>query len=296
MSPEHAFGGNWTDEKLKRLAKYLHAYTTIFRGNPKARMLTTTYVDAFAGTGYRTRGQRLDDGTMLFKELSEPESVKFLKGSARIALEVEPPFANYIFIEKDSEHAAELEKLEQEFPQKAATISIVRSDANEYLKHWCRTTNWASNRAVVFLDPYGMEVEWPLVEAIAQTQAIDLWLLFPLGIAVNRLLTRRGPPSGAWADRLDRMFGTPEWRREFYSHSTERTLFGPVQNNKKRANFEKIGAYFVSRLKEVFHAVEENPLPLCNRKNVPLYLLCFAAGNPKGAPTAVKIARHLLKR
>jgi hypothetical protein len=29
--------------------------------------------------------------------------------------------------------------------------------------------------------------------------------------------------------------------------------------------------------------------------NNPLYLLCFAAGNDKGAPIAVKIANHILK-
>ena len=34
---------------------------------------------------------------------------------------------------------------------------------------------------------------------------------------------------------------------------------------------------------------------LKNRANCPLYLLCFAAGNPKGAPIAVGIANHILK-
>jgi hypothetical protein len=34
---------------------------------------------------------------------------------------------------------------------------------------------------------------------------------------------------------------------------------------------------------------------LLNSRNVPLYLLCFASANPKGAPIALKIARHLLK-
>ena len=39
---------------------------------------------------------------------------------------------------------------------------------------------------------------------------------------------------------------------------------------------------------------DENPLRLRNSKNVPLYLLCFAVGNPKGAPTAVNIAEDIL--
>jgi hypothetical protein len=35
---------------------------------------------------------------------------------------------------------------------------------------------------VLFLDPYGMQVDWTTIEAIARTKAIDLRVLFPLGI------------------------------------------------------------------------------------------------------------------
>ena len=67
-----------------------------------------------------------------------------------------------------------------------------RSDANEYLNEplW-QGLDRGPRRAVLFLDPYGMEVEWDTMVAIAKTQAIDLWILFPLGIAVNRLLKTR---------------------------------------------------------------------------------------------------------
>ena len=43
------FGGDWTDEKLKRLRKYLPAYAQIF----KSRVYKYAYIDAFAGPGYR---------------------------------------------------------------------------------------------------------------------------------------------------------------------------------------------------------------------------------------------------
>jgi len=36
-------------------------------------------------------------------------------------------------------------------------------------------------------------------------------------------------------------------------------------------------------------------LMLCNSRNNPIFLLCFASANPKGAPTAVRIAQYLLK-
>src|SRR5664280_2415387 len=51
---EHTFGGNWTEEKLGRLDKYLTTYRTIFANNEKAKHFRTWYVDAFAGTGSRS--------------------------------------------------------------------------------------------------------------------------------------------------------------------------------------------------------------------------------------------------
>lgn len=56
-----------------------------------------------------------------------------------------------------------------------------------------------------------------------------------------------------------------------------------------------IGEYFLNRLRTVFAGVAMNPLVLTNSKNCPLYLLCFAAGNPKGAKVAVKIAEDILR-
>ena len=289
------FGGDWTAEKLERVRKYLAAYTVIFARNPKAQKLMPIYVDAFAGTGYRTKPPRLDAQTALFEELAEPESEAFLKGSARIALEIEPPFKQYVFIEQEAARAQELEKLKLHFPDKATCVTIVREDANTYLKEWCKRTDWRACRAVMFLDPYGMQVDWSLIEAIAKTRAVDLWILFPLGVAVNRLLKRAELPPKKWAEALTRILGTEEWRDAFYSRQVERTLFGDQEVRTKEADFSKISRYFVERLKTIFTAVAKNPLPLRNSRNVPLYLLCFAAGNPRAASTALKIAQNILR-
>jgi three-Cys-motif partner protein len=293
--PTHEFGGDWTSEKLERVRKYLAAYTTIFAKNPRAQKLTTIYVDAFAGTGYRT-ATRQQIGPLLFPEQIEPDAQAFLKGSARIALEVEPPFKRYLFIERKPRRAQELEKLKSEFPTKANDIVIESAEANEFLQRWCAQTDWRFCRAVVFLDPYGMQVEWSLIEAIAKTRAIDLWILFPLGVAINRLLTKGELPPVEWSQSLTRILGTDEWRKAFYSQQVTQTLFGEEEVQVKDADFDRIGQFFVERLKTVFTAVADNPLPLRNSRNVPLYLLCFASGNPKGAPTAIKIAKHILRK
>jgi len=295
MPVQHEFGGPWTQEKLELVREYLTKYMEIFTKNPGARYFRTIYVDAFAGTGYRTKSQRSYGGSAPFPELEERDVEGYLKGSAYKALEVEPPFDQYIFIEQDPSRAQALQGLKDDFPDRAERISIFQEEANTYLKRWCRRVDWRRYRAVVFLDPYGMQVEWPLIEAIAKTRAIDLWLLFPLGQAVNRLLTCNEPPPPEWAQALTRLFGTEDWRQEFYKTQATMTLFGEEQLQRKEANFDSIGRFFVGRLKTVFHSVAERPRPLYNSKGIPLYLLCFAAGNPKGAPTAIRIAQHLLR-
>jgi hypothetical protein len=73
-------------------------------------------------------------------------------------------------------------------------------------------------------------------------------------------------------------------------------LLGEETGYAKRANFDAIGRFFVERLEQVFAGVSKNPLPLRNSKGVPLFLLCFAASNPKGAKPALRIANHLLRR
>ena len=293
---KHTFGGDWTTEKLERLRKYLAAYMTIFTKNPNAAHFTTIYVDAFAGTGHRVDSTKRTVSDKGVGEIEDQEAESFKKGSARIALECEPSFQLFIFIERDATRVSELDALRSQVPHKVNRVRIEQGDANAFLKKWCLETNWKKHRAVVFLDPYGMQVEWATLEAIAATKAIDLWLLFPLGVAVNRLLTKAGPPPSEWAAALTRIFGTPDWKQAFYPKKSEETLFGTEETERKNATLEAIGKFFVARLETIFAKVADNPLPLLNTKKTPIYLLCFAAGNPKGAATAVKIAQDILKR
>lgn len=293
---EHVFGGDWTGEKLERVRKYLQAYTTIFHTNERARYFTTYFVDAFAGTG-----ERMDSNipglseTPLLDVESDPEFLGLQKGSSRIALEVEPGFDRYLFIEHSRKRVTELERLKDLYPSRANGVQIERGDANMVLTTWCQQTDWQRHRAVVFLDPYGMQVNWSTIEAIAATKAIDLWMLFPIGQAVNRLLINRKLPPEGWANALTRTFGEDAWRHRFYKKSVQQSLFGEEEYETKIADFEDIEAYFLERLGSVFESVAKNPLLLCNSRGTPIYLLCFAVGNEKGAPTAVRMAQDILR-
>ncbi len=137
-----------------------------------------------------------------------------------------------------------------------------------------------------------MQVEWSTIEMIANTEAIDLWLLFPIG-TVNRLLKRNGNIRQSIRNKLDLFFGDNDWYHVFYNLS--QSLFDDEEQWVKIGGiFTEIEQYFLKRLRAIFAGVASNPLALRNSKNVPLYLLCFASANPRGASTAVKIAEDIL--
>jgi len=288
----HRFGGKWTEEKLKILEHYLSAYLKIFHANPRAQYLRTTYVDAFAGTGTRADSGSEEAVDPVLLPLEHDEDAKqFKRGSASIALEMEPSFHNYVFIEKNRARAGELEEHVRSYGH---PVGVIPGEANAEIRAWIQRTHWHRNRAVVFLDPYGMQVEWDTIRALGGTHGVDLWLLFPLGQAVVRLLTER-PPTGGWADRLTTFFGTEAWREAFYRASPQASLFGAPAEADRDVDWRQVESFFVERLKTVFAAVSQKPRRLMNSMSVPLYLLFFASANPKGSKTAIKIANHLLE-
>ena len=140
-----------------------------------------------------------------------------------------------------------------------------------------------------------MQVDWATIEAIAKTKAIDLWLLFPLGIGVNRLLKKSGDIPDSWRARLNALLGTANWYDEFYKVTKTQDLFGNELEQIEKATMETIGRYFNHRLKTVFAGVVDQPGVLKNKVNCPLYLLCFAVGNTGGKEIALRIANHLLR-
>jgi len=295
MVTEQHFGGNWTEDKLIRVNKYLSAYTIALKAQP----FELFYIDAFAGTGYRSLEKKsknkntTNEANLEFPEFADIETIKFLEGSARKALQVVPKFDKYIFIEKAKGYFRELEKIKADFPECEKDITVIHSDANTAVRNFC--SNLASyQRAVMFLDPYGMQVPWDTIEIIAETKKIDLWYLFPLGMGVNRLLKKDSNKIDELEkQKLDELFGTTNWTDAFYKTVTTTGLFGSEERIEKGSFFD-ISQYFVKRLDTIFAGVAPNPLILRNSKNSPLYLLCFAASNEKGAKIAVKIAKNIL--
>ena len=272
------FGGKWTGQKLECVRKYVVAYEKVMK-NQNFKLL---YIDAFAGSGHGTVEQE-----------GEQSVRDFQKGSPRVILEHTQLFDKYVFVEKDNETFQKLKTLQNDFPNKK--IYFENQDANIYLKRVCEETDWHSHRAIVFLDPFAIDVKWETIEVIAKTKAIDLWILFP-AMAVNRLLCRNGTIPENYVNKLNETFGSTNWQQAFYQKSQQLNLFDQNTELEKTASFESIKGYYVDKLRSVFSGVAYNPLPLTNSKNSTLFYLCFAVSNPKGKARgiALNIAQHIL--
>ena len=150
--------GPWAKDKLDRLAKYLHAYTTIMKGQRWCEGYH--YIDAFAGPGdYKVRHsasdrsreaqQALLDVSLFGRE--QIEQKQFLAGSPRVALDLQFPFTHYVFVEQSADRVASLERIKAEYGA-TRSIHVRKADCTKYLREKVAANpsiNWQTNRAIV---------------------------------------------------------------------------------------------------------------------------------------------------
>jgi len=137
------FGGEWTEQKLKILENYLDEFTKAL----KKQSFNLLYIDAFAGSG-KIELESIDS--------DDTDQRNFIDGSANVALSIEnKPFDELIFIEKDRDKCVRLEEMKKDWPNR--NVHIEQADANQFLRNLQR--NWQRYRGVLFLDPFGAQVD-----------------------------------------------------------------------------------------------------------------------------------------
>ena len=289
--------GPWAKDKLERLRKYLHAYTTIMK--EQEWCVGFAYVDAFAGPGkHHVRAKRgSDDLSQLDLHVvtegtqGDDDQRAFLAGSPRVALDLEFPFTWNVFIEKSPDRVQLLNELKEEFSGRRH-VWIVPGDCNDYLMEKIAGRGakfWKSRRAIVFLDPFGMQVPWSTIAAIGSTNAVEIFLNFPVGMAIQRLLPR--DPKKLTASRrrnLDVYFGSSEWYDVVY-RKEERRLFDEEITVKSEQAAVALVNWYRGRLKSAF-GFASNAALIRNSHGGHLYYLMLATPNPTG----LKIANHVL--
>jgi len=269
------FGGNWTEAKMEIVVNYAKAYLTIMNKQDWAK---TIYFDGFAGSGL----------------IGADESKEAIKGTALRILDIElpKPFDIYYFVEKNEKNKLSLQSIiEKNYFGKNA--HVIKADCNDKLIDMGDfLKRQKSFRALAFVDPYGMTVNWSTIEQL-KGLGIDLWILVPTGLGVNRLLKNDQNIPEPWLIRLEKFLGLSrkEILDHFYSETIINTLFGDATTvNKEKKIIEKIGSLYTQRLKTVFTFVSDS-FVMRNSTNSIMYHFMMATNNP----SALKLANDIIK-
>lgn len=287
-SKNSSWGGNWTEQKLIAFEKYVKAYLTIMNNCRDTYKWKLIYFDGFAGSGDR----EVDQNTELYNEFF-PEndfSENPYKGAAERVLRIEERGFNfYYFIDKNNEANSKLKEKLQHYEAKDKKLIFRTEDANDQIKRLAGALKDKKYKALVLLDPFGMQIEWSAIEQLKNTSC-DLWILIPSGVIVNRLLDRQGKLT--CIEKLTSFFGMSEAeiREVFYKKETEQSLFGEEEVTRKIDNpISKITELYLKKLHTLFPYVLDEPLVMYNTRNVPIYHFAFASNNKN----ALKIAKHI---
>lgn len=283
------FGGVHTGRKLDAVERYLEAYVTVM----KKQRFTLNYVDGFAGSGASQAQTNGVEESLLRDDLLEATVI--IEGSPTRAFRVEPPFDRYIFVDANPQNIASLEALKAKHPTRE--ILLRDGDANERLQSFAEfISKRANERAVVFLDPFGLSVKWETVAKLASTEKVDLWYLVPVH-GMSRQIKSDGTflPSAA---RIDELWGSDEWRNKAVREAEPmEDLFGQIDKRyEKTARAEQFSDMFRDRLATAFKGgVSRRYLPL-GKGRLHEFSLMFACANPSppAAGAALRIANHVL--
>lgn len=244
--------GYWSEIKLDIVKKYVQAYSIIL----SQKNLKHIYIDAFAGAG---------------RHISK-KTGEFIPGSPLNALNVRPPFHEYHFIDLNPRKVAELEKIKGQ----RSDVFVHHGDCNQILMNeiFPRVRYEDYRRGLCLLDPYGLHLNWDVVETAGKMKSIEIFLNFPVADMNRNTLWKN--PEDVDEDDIKRMtayWGDESWRNIAYT----RDLFGNPQKEINRV----VAEGFRDRLKSKagFKYVAE-PMPMRNSNRAVIYYLFFASQQP----------------
>ncbi|OQX92932.1 MAG: hypothetical protein B6D58_00450 [candidate division Zixibacteria bacterium 4484_95] len=263
--------GYWTEIKLDILKEYVRAYSTILAAQRRPN-LEHVYIDAFAGTGIH---------------LSKTTG-KLVPGSPLNAINIKPQFTNYYFIDIENIKVKVLLEISKQKPE----VKVFEGDCNKILldKVFPNVRYKNYRRGLCLLDPYGLHLDWTVIEKAGKMKSIEIFLNFPIA-DMHRNVLRKNPKDIdiKQKERMNRFWGDESWYDIVYV--TNGNLFG--YNEKIKNVNDKISEAYRKRLKKTagFSHVPK-PIPMRNSKGNIIYYLFFAS--PK--PVAKKIVEDIFKK
>ncbi len=251
--------GYWSEIKLDIIKKYAAAYSLIM--NRQSFINSHHYIDGFAGAGVH-----------ISKNTKE-----FVPGSPTNALEVNPPFSRYHFIDLNGDKA----ELLKDICRDNAKVDVYQGDCNRLLLDkifpLVRYENY--DRALCLLDPYGIHLNWEVMYAAGRSKAIEIFLNFSV-MDMNMNVLRHNPEKvdQKQIERMNAFWGDESWRAAAYHE--QQGLFDVVR---EKTSNRALAEAFRNRLRTVagFGYVPE-PLPMRNENGATLYYLFFASPKKTG--------------
>jgi len=288
------WGGSWTEEKLDAFEKYVDAYLKIMSKQKENWLKKIIYFDGFAGCGDRIINDDVDlQDYSLFPEEEKKDSLVY-QGSPERVLKLDKKFDEYIFNDINESYIEQLKNNLQQKNYDLINCKFVVGDVNSQIQELSKKLDYKT-AALVFLDPFGMQINMKSIEKL-KNKRVDLWILVPTGVAINRLLDNKCKLRSS--DKLEQFYGLTEQniKEILYENVPEQpNLFDDCDKNnsfkKKRDAVKNCANLYTNQLKKIFEFVEE-PLELRNNNNNIIYHLIFASNNK----TALKIANYIISK
>lgn len=272
--------GKWSEDKLDLLSKYLKAYSVIMNEQKKSWLTAYYYIDAFAGS---------------VRPRAKEDEERYIDGSPLRALQTEPRFDAYWFVDLNPQRVERVNKLREDFPEQV--IQTYQGNCNDVLCNEIipQIPYSSKKRAFVFLDPYGLQVDWETVRELANTKTCDIFVNFSV-MGVTRLLPREQAPDPLFVDQISKVMGNTQWINQIYQESpvTQLDLFGNSSEplvSRDTIQAEWLASLYTEQLKLLFKYVSR-PVLMKNSTNSVLYALCLASHNEK----AIKITNEIFNR
>ncbi len=293
------WGGNWTIQKLDAFEAYVKAYLTIMlstREKCKGWPKQIIYFDGFAGSGKKEEpNNEINCQQNLLENLEiKSEEENLYQGSCERVLQLEKKFDKYIFVDINTQSINELKNHLQNKNIDLSNCNFIAKDVNDVISKFVKSCT-RNDVALILLDPFGMQVEWKSIEKL-KDKRIDLWILVPSGVIINRLLDKKGKLKHI--KKLEEYLGMSEEeiKNSFYEKEKLSTLFGDEEYVKKLPDaISKIAKLYVSQLKKVFEYVTDPALELKNSRKVTIFHFIFASNNKSAKKIASQIIEKKLK-
>ncbi len=243
----------WTREKLYYVERYLDIVGASMKGK-----WTLVYADLLAGPGL----------------CRDPETGEEQPGSALLAVG-RPEFRRLFLNDADPIVTEALAARTEGEPE--GRVRIATEDCNEVVDA-VRGALFPAGASggilgLAMIDPFGFEMSYEAIARLTAGLRLDLMIVFMTGYL------RRFNQTPELARRLDRFFGTPDWRQILRGGGDE------------KVTSRKLLDLYEGRLKELGYAHVDDDTRILNSKNTTMYHLILASKHERGAEFFRKISQ-----